>query len=67
MTPQELIEKWENNARRKWSDAAQETVPMGRRLIEHGAICYQNCARELREALIYVSPQPSATQEEVQR
>lgn len=64
MTPQELIVKWENIARRKWYDAEQEASPMGKRLIEHGALCYQNCARELREVLISVSPLPSATQEE---
>lgn len=46
-----LIELWEKRARRKWMDAINEDDPMGRRLIEHGAIIYQNCARELKEVL----------------
>ncbi len=47
-----LINNWENIARRKWIDSEKETDIMGRRLIEHGAMCYQNCARELREVLL---------------
>jgi hypothetical protein len=62
MTLDELIANWEHHARRKWYDAEREKNPMGKKLIEHGAICYQNCARELSEALILVSPVPSATQ-----
>ncbi len=43
-----LIERWENIARRKFADGESESDPMGKRLIEHGAICYTNCALELR-------------------
>ena len=46
-----LAEKWENISRRKWVDAEAEKDSMGKKLIEHGAVCYQNCARELREVL----------------
>ena len=63
----DLAVKWENVARRKWQDAEIETEPMGKKLIEHGAICYQNCARELREVLISASPQSLATQGEDQK
>ena len=49
-----LASKWEDIARRKWTDAKIEKDPMGKRLIEHGANCYQNCALELREALSVV-------------
>jgi hypothetical protein len=46
-----LVERWERIARRKFSDAELETDDMGKRLIEHGAICYSNCARDLRDAV----------------
>jgi len=46
-----LVAHWENLARRKFLDAEQETDPMGKKLIEHGAVCYFNCARQLRQAL----------------
>lgn len=45
-----LIAEWEHRARRKFIDAEKERDPMGRRLIEHGAMCYFNCAQELRAA-----------------
>lgn len=43
-----LVTQWEGVARRKFSDAAVESDPMGKRLIEHGAVCYWNCAQQLR-------------------
>lgn len=43
-----LILKWEQSARCAFADAKQETDPFGRRFIEHGAMCYFNCARDLR-------------------
>lgn len=55
---------WENIARRKWIDSEAEDDPMGKRLIEHGAMCYQNCARELSEVLTSSLPLPSTTQGE---
>ncbi len=58
-----LADRWEKRARRKWRDAEREQNPMGKRLIEHGATCYQNCARELREALKSVSPQSLTIEE----
>lgn len=54
-----LIAEWERRARRKLIDAERETNPMGRRLIEHGAMCYFNCAQELKAAVpTAVSPLP---------
>ena len=61
-----LIEEWENRARRAFLNAEQEKDPMGKRLIEHGAICYFNCAQELKAVQALISVQPSATQEEHQ-
>jgi hypothetical protein len=58
---------WENIVRRKWIDSETEDDPIGKRLIEHGALCYQNCARELREAIISVLPEPSTIQGEGQK
>ncbi len=63
-----LIEKWENTARNKFRSSERKkdnpaNRPTGKQFIEHGAICYTNCARELRAALVSVSPQVSTTQE----
>ena len=46
-----LMESWTQRARRKFVDAENETDPMGRRLIENGAMIYFTCAEELRIAL----------------
>jgi predicted nucleic acid-binding Zn ribbon protein len=59
----ELVSRWEKMARRKWTDSEKEKDPMGKRLIEQGAMCYQNCALELNQALGIVSPGSSAIQE----
>jgi len=62
-----LVGRWEDIARRKWIDSEAENDQMGKRLIEHGALCYQNCARELKEALTSLLPLASTIQEEDQR
>jgi hypothetical protein len=67
-----LAEKWEESARRAFVSAERQeddpsNRPTGKILIEHGVMCYANCARELREALASVSPQSSAIQEEGQK
>jgi hypothetical protein len=67
MTFQRLIEKWNQWSRRAFYDAEREQDPMGKRLIEHGAMCYFNCATDLTEALASLSPQPSAIAKEDQR
>ncbi len=46
-----LLTKWERRARNKFLSAELEKDAMGKRLIEHGAMCYFNCAQELRAAL----------------
>ena len=58
-----LADKWELIARNKYISAErrydnQSNRPTGKQFAEHGAICYYNCARELREALS--SPSPSS-------
>lgn len=62
-----LVSKWENTARKKWIDSETEDDPMGKRLIEHGAICYQNCASELKEVLTSSLLHPLGTKEECQK
>jgi hypothetical protein len=57
-----LAEQWERLAKRAWYDAENEKCHMGKKVIETGAIVYQNCARELRESLASL-PQPSEVQE----
>lgn len=46
-----LAENWEQLARNKFRSAQEESDPMGRRLIEHGATCYFNCAQQLRKSV----------------
>jgi hypothetical protein len=50
----QLVENWEALARNKFKGAKKEKLPMGKRLIEHGAFCYFNCAQELKEALAQI-------------
>jgi hypothetical protein len=57
-----LLLKWEHTARRKFADADQEADPFGKRFIEHGAICYFNCARDLRALADASELQALATQ-----
>jgi hypothetical protein len=45
-----LADDWSRIARRKFVNAEAEIEP-GKTLIAHGALCYKNCADELRAAL----------------
>ena len=47
----QLVCEWAAIATRKFSDADREPDPIWRRFIAHGAVCYANCATELRETL----------------
>lgn len=62
-----LAEKWKQRARSKVRSASFESSDFGRRFIEHGAMCYANCADELIEALSSLEPQTSAIQEVLQK
>jgi hypothetical protein len=67
-----LVEKWEDIARRKFQCAENEKDnpmhrPTGRKFIEHGAMCYYNCAQELKAALSYLSPSSLTKREEDQK
>ena len=46
-----LIERWENFARSSFHSASSQQDDFGRRFIEHGAMCYVNCATDLKKAL----------------
>ncbi len=46
-----LVAMWKKIVLKKFADAEGETNPMGKRLIEHGAMCYFNVATELEDAL----------------
>ena len=46
-----LVKEWENIARRAFLAAEHEKDPKGKALIEHGAHCYYNCARDLKAEL----------------
>jgi len=48
---EKLVNDWEKWSRKKFKDAAHEEDPMGKRLIEHGAICYFNCAQDIKNLL----------------
>jgi len=43
-----ISNKWLHTAKCKFKSAEQEPDVMGKRLIEHGAKCYFNCAKELQ-------------------
>jgi hypothetical protein len=58
----ELAEKWEYYAKNRFLAAEQEKDDFGKRFIEHGAMCYFNCAQELKAALILSLPLSSTTQ-----
>ena len=45
----DLAKSWEQQSKKKFEDAQHEKNDMGKRLIEHGAVCYFNCANELRQ------------------
>lgn len=63
----ELIDKWEQQARFAFNSAKLEKTEFGKRFIEHGAMCYFNCANDLRTYLASASSQPLTTQEEHRR
>lgn len=46
-----LSDCWKRRAAKKFMDAKGENDEMGRKLIEHGAMCYFNAATDLEEAL----------------
>ena len=46
-----VIGDWKKRAAKMLADARGEENEMGKRLIEHGAMCYINAAREAEEAL----------------
>lgn len=48
----ELIRKWGTSASKRFADAKFERDPMGKRLIEHGAVVLYNCCRDLEALLL---------------
>jgi hypothetical protein len=46
-----LVTEWEAVARSKFRCAEKEQHEFQRRFIEHGAICYANCAFQLRHLI----------------
>lgn len=46
-----VIRVWKRRAEKKFEDAAREPDAMGKKLIEHGAMCYRNAAMELETLL----------------
>ena len=59
-----LVETWKYRSRQQFLCGEQtKDCPMGKRLVEHGAMCYANCALELEAALsankgVTVAPTP---------
>lgn len=67
-----LVAKWEVIARRKFLCAQRASnVSLSwqteKRFIEYWAMCYFNCALELKEVLSFLSPSSLATQEQDQK
>ena len=46
-----LLDKWGHDAGRRMANAKHEKDPMGKRLIEHGAVCLFNCCLDVRRVL----------------
>lgn len=46
-----LIDGWENTARAQFECAGRSEEDIGKRVMEHGAVVYTNCSRELKAAL----------------
>lgn len=59
-----LVLEWEQSARSQLQCAERTKDPMGKRLVQHGGMCYFNCAQALRRHLDAALPQPSPIQEE---
>ena len=63
----ELVDKWEKSARFAFLSAGEQKDDFGRRFIDHGAMCYMNCATDLKEVLASAGLLPSAIQGEGQK
>ncbi len=48
---QALIVDWESRARQQFECAAHTTDPKGKRVMEHGAFVYFNCAQSLKATI----------------
>jgi|GEM_PF-5224884 len=48
---EKLLEQWEHTARRRFDDIQFEKTEHGKELLRATAVCYFNCASELRKAL----------------
>jgi hypothetical protein len=59
----DLIKQWEHHARRSFWDARKAKDSFGKRFLEHRAIVYVNCIRELKEALKQFLPELLTKQE----
>lgn len=57
----DLLHKWGNDAGRRMADAQHEKDPMGKRLIEHGAVCLFNCCLDVRHVLGLGFPEGDVT------
>jgi hypothetical protein len=51
-----LISQYEKISHRAFSDAEQETDPIGKKIIENKTMCYFNCAQNLKTILSFASP-----------
>ena len=56
---EKLLRSWEHCVKRKFWDAKKEKDPMGKRLIEHGAMVYFNCGQELSKLIGQAIPFPT--------
>lgn len=58
-----LVLEWEQSARSHLQCAERTKDPIGKRLVQHGGMCYFNCAQAIRRHLNAAAPRPSPTQE----
>lgn len=48
---EQLVKEWGKISGKKFADADLEHDEFGKRFIEHGAVCYFNCARQLQHLI----------------
>ena len=53
-----LAKAWVRRSANKFRNSDLEEMEFGKRFIQHGAICYWNCANELQELLKSWNPAP---------
>jgi methionyl-tRNA formyltransferase len=55
----DLVLQWLKTAQCKFIQSKDESDPFAKRFIQHGAICYFNCASQLKKLIKTRNPSPN--------